>query len=257
MSRYSRPTYTSIGFPRWTHIVRILIIACSVTFLVQLVTEPRMTNWFGLTPWDVTHYGYVWQLVTYIFLHDTGNILHILFNMLGLWMFGSELEQIWGSRQFTKFFFVCGIGAALVMVILFLITGGEARVTTIGASGALYGILLAYGVLFPDRIIYLVIFPIPAKYFVMILGGMAFFSSLFGPGSGIAHVAHLGGMLCGYIYLKTIGIGRRPGRGFSLSIRDWYSEWRRRRLRRKFEVYYNRRHPDDKSDSDKWGRWKN
>ena len=66
---------------------------------------------FGLTPWDVTHNGYIWQLVTYIFLHDTRNILHILFNMLGLWMFGSELEQIWGSRQFTKFFFVCGIGA--------------------------------------------------------------------------------------------------------------------------------------------------
>ena len=83
------------------------------------------------------------------------NILHILFNMLGLWMFGSELEQVWGTRQFTRFFFVCGIGAAVLMVLLFLISGGgDSRVTTIGASGAIYGILLAFGMLFPDRIIY-------------------------------------------------------------------------------------------------------
>jgi len=234
-----------------------LIIACSITFLFQLFTEPWLSLWFGLTPWDVTHYGYIWQLVSYIFLHDTRNILHILFNMLGLWMFGSELEQIWGSRQFTKFFFVCGIGAGLVMVLLFLLTGGDARVTTIGASGALYGILLAYGILFPDRIIYLLIFPIPAKYFVMILGGIAFFSTIAGSGGGIAHVAHLGGMLCGYIYLKAVGMGRSRGRRLSISIRDWYSEWHRRRLRRKFEVYYNRRHQNGKSDSDKWRRWKN
>jgi membrane associated rhomboid family serine protease len=233
-----------------------LIIACSVVFLFQMFTEPWLSGWFGLTPWDVTHYGYIWQLVSYIFLHDTRNILHILLNMLGLWMFGSELEQVWGSRQFTKFFFVCGIGAGLVMVLLFLLTGGDARVTTIGASGALYGILLAYGILFPDRIIYFFIFPIPAKYFVMILGGIAFFSSIVGSGGGIAHVAHLGGMLCGYIYLRTAGMGRSRGRRLSFSIRDWYSEWHRRRLRRKFEVYYNRRHQNEKSDSDKW-RWKN
>jgi membrane associated rhomboid family serine protease len=257
VSRYYRPTYTSIGFPRWTHVVRILIIACSITFLVQLFTEPLLTVWFGLTPWDVTHRGYVWQLVSYIFLHDPRNLLHILLNMLGLWMFGSELEQVWGSRQFTRFFFVCGVGAGLVMVLLFLLTGGDSHVTTIGASGALYGILLAYGILFPDRIIYFLIFPIPAKYFVMMLGAIAFFSSIFGPGGGIAHVAHLGGMLCGYLYLKTAGMGRSRGRGFSFSIRDWYSEWRRRRLRRKFEVYYNRRHQNEKGDNDKWGSWKN
>ena len=124
--------------------------------------------------------------------------------MLGLWMFGSELEQVWGTRQFTKFFFVCGIGAGILMV-FFLLTGADSRVTTIGASGAIYGILLAFGMLFPDRIIYLVIFPIPAKYFVMIMGGIAFFSSLSASSGGVAHVAHLGGMLCGFVYIRAAG----------------------------------------------------
>ena len=132
--------------------------------------------------------------------------------MLGLWMFGSELEQTWGTRRFTRFFFVCGIGAGIVMVVLFLLTGGDPRVSTIGASGAVYGVLLAFGILFPDRIIYWIIFPIPAKYLVMILGGIAFFSSSLTADSGVAHVAHLGGMLCGYVYMKTHGMVPRRHR---------------------------------------------
>ena len=258
MSRYT--TSYSIGYPRWTHAVKILIIACSVTYLVQILVGPLFTAKFGLTPWDVTNRGYIWQLATYIFLHDTGSIFHILFNMLGLWMFGSELEQVWGTRQFTRFFFVCGIGAAILMVLLFLISGGgDSRVTTIGASGAIYGILLAFGMLFPDRIIYLMIFPIPAKYLVMILGGIAFFSSLSASSGGIAHVAHLGGMLCGYVYIKSRGLTRnRSQRKLSVGLRDLYSQWKRKRLRRKFDVYYNKRHGNgDASDSEKWRRWKN
>src|SRR5687768_18126484 len=109
MSRYHRTTYSSIGYPRWTRAVKILIITCCVTFLVQVFSGRAFTEMFGLTPWDVTNKGYVWQLVTYIFLHDTGGLLHLVFNMLGLWMFGSELEQVWGTRQFTRFFFICGV----------------------------------------------------------------------------------------------------------------------------------------------------
>jgi membrane associated rhomboid family serine protease len=266
MSRYYRTTYSSVGYPRWTRAVKIIIIACAITFLVQnimdrdarIVNPSGFTNTFGLTPWAVVH-GSVWQLVTYIFLH--GSILHILFNMLGLWMFGSELEQVWGTRQFTKFFFVCGIGAGITIVAAaYFFDGTNLLIPTIGASGAVYGILLAFGMLFPDRIIYWVIFPIPAKYFVMILGGLAFFSSISTSNSGVAHVAHLGGMLCGYIYMRVRGMSRRrhPRRRISAGVKDWYGQWQRRRLRRKFDVYYNRRHGNGgNTDDEKWRRWKN
>jgi len=194
---------------------------------------PSFTYKFGLTPVLVTQNYYLWQLVTYIFLHDPGQLFHILFNMLGLWMFGSELERFWGTRKFTKFFFICGIGAGILTVLLSPNSAG----TTIGASGAIYGILAAYGILFPDRIIIFIIFPIPAKWFVIGLGVMAFVSSLSASGSGIANVAHLGGMLCGLVYLR--------GGRFLPNLRLRYQRWQRNRLRRKFEVYYNERHRDD------------
>jgi membrane associated rhomboid family serine protease len=200
-----------------------------------------MVTTFGLTPAAVTQSFYLWQLITYMFLHDSGQLFHILFNMLGLWMFGSELERTWGTRQFTKFYFVCGIGAGILTVLL----SPFSRISTIGASGAIYGVLAAFGILFPNRIIYWIIFPIPAKWFVLILGGMAFFSSLSASGSGIAHVAHLGGMLCGLVYLKG-------GTLFS-DVRYRYDRWRRNRLRRKFDVYYNERRRDD--DQHRWRRW--
>jgi len=244
-------TYSGIGFPRWTRGVKTLILACVITFVVQIIGGNGFTLRFGLTPAEVLYSGHIWQIVTYIFLHDTHNILHILINMLGLWMFGSELEMLWGTRQFTKFFFVCGGGAGVIMVLLSLLTGVDGR-TTIGASGSLYGVLLAFAMIYPDRIIQWIIFPIPAKYFVMILGGIAFFSSISASGSGVAHVAHLGGMLCGYLYLRINGtVGRRRGSGLR-GLRDLYETWRRNRLRRKFDVYYNQRHDDEK-----WRRWKN
>ncbi|PYS30743.1 MAG: DUF1751 domain-containing protein [Acidobacteria bacterium] len=240
-SRY-RSTFSGLGFRPWTPAVRILIVSCVIAFFVELI-DPSFISNFGLTPAQVTHNFHLWQLVTYIFLHATGQPFHIIFNMLGLWMFGSELESLWGSRQFTKFFFICGIGAGLLSVLL----SPNSFVTTIGASGAIYGILAAYGILFPNRIIIFIIFPIPAKWFVLLLGGMAFFSSLSASGSGIANVAHLGGMLCGLIYL-------RGGRVFS-DIRYRYDRWHRNRLRRKFEVYYNERRRND-DDQQKWRRWR-
>lgn len=252
MSRYHRTSYSSIGYPRWTPAVKALIIASGITFVVQIIVGRWFIDLFGLTPADVLQRGFLWQLGTYIFLH--GDLMHILFNMLGLWMFGSALEEVWGSRQFTRFFFICGVGAGIVMVLLYLLSGGDSRVTTIGASGSVYGILLAFGVLFPDRIIYWIIFPIPARYFVMIMGGIAFYFSLSASNSGIAHVAHLGGMLCGYVYLRSRGMARRRGPGLSSRFRAWYDRWHRNRLRRKFDVYYNRRHPEN---DEKWRRWKN
>jgi membrane associated rhomboid family serine protease len=245
VSRYNR-SFSGNGYPRWTPAVKTLIIACVIAFAVQIIDQlaggPSIVPKFGLVPSDVTHRYFLWQLVSYIFLHDTGQLFHILFNMLGLWMFGSELERTWGSKEFTKFFFICGIGAGLLTVLF----SPNSLSQTIGASGAIYGVLLAFGVLFPDRIIYFLIFPIPAKWFVVIMGALAFLSSLSASGSGIAHVAHLGGMLFGFIYLKG---------GSMTKIRHHYDRWHRARLRKKFEVYYNDRHRRD--DDEPGRRWRN
>lgn len=254
MSPYSRPTYTRIGYPPLRPGVKALVIACVVVFVLQIIANQAgwsFTRFFGLVPSEALYHGHIWQLVTYIFLHDIGSPMHILFNMLGLWMFGSDLEEHWGTRQFMRFFFICGIGAGIIYTLL----SRGSDVPTIGASGAVYGILLAFGVLFPDRIIYYIIFPIRAKYFVMIMGGLAFYASVTSSGSSIAHIAHLGGMACGYLYLRGRGLfhGRSRGVGVTRSLRSRYEEWKRARLRRKFEVYYNQKHNDD----DKRRRWKN
>ena len=254
MSRYNRSTSSGIAFPEWTRAVKILVFSCVITWFVQQIVGPSFTYQFGLTPYDVIHRFRIWQPVSYIFLHDTGSIGHILFNMLGLWMFGSDLEREWGTRQFTKFFLICGIGAGILMVLM----SPNSPASTIGASGSIYGILLAFGMLFPNRIIILIVFPIPAKYLVMIAGGFAFFASLSASGSGVAHIAHLGGMLVGFIYLKVHGKHRLSSRAPinpAGSLRAWYAQWQRNRLRKKFDVYYNDKRED--SDKEKWRRWKN
>jgi len=217
----------------------MLIITCIVVFALQTFEEisggRTLTRTFGLVPALVTQSFFLWQLVTYIFLH--GGAFHILFNMLGLWMFGSDLERLWGFRKFTKFFFICGIGAGIVTVL----ASPSSPIPTIGASGALYGILLAFGMFFPNRIIILIIFPIRAKYLVLIMGGLAFYSALVASGNGVANIAHLGGMLFGLIYLKG---------GKIMSGVKWrYEKWQRQRLRKKFDVYYNEKH---RKDNDRW-----
>lgn len=198
--------------------------------------------WFGLWADLVIHRLYVWQLVTYLFLH--GGWFHIIFNLFALWMFGSDLESKWGGKKFLFYYFLTGVGAGILDVTLNALFRPAMPTATIGCSGAVYGVLLAYGMLFPDRLIYLyMIIPIKAKWFVVIMGVIEFVSS-FGYGSGVSHFAHLGGMLFGYIYL----------RGWSLPYR-WqlrYSEWRRAQLRKKFEVYMR-----DQEKKDKHGRWVN
>jgi membrane associated rhomboid family serine protease len=176
-----------------------------------------------------------------MFLHS--GIFHILFNMLALWMFGVELERMWGSRFFVKYYFVCGAGAALTTLVLaftpFAFADQLYSSLTIGASGAVYGILLAYALYFPDRPIYMyLVFPIPAKYFVMIIGAISLLSSMGGPGGGIAHTTHLGGLVAGYLYLK----GGRVHLVSELKYR--YLKWRINRMRRKFDVYSGGRADD-------------
>jgi membrane associated rhomboid family serine protease len=179
-----------------TPMIKNLMIIMGAVFLLQMVFNGWINFYFGLIPILVWKKYYLWQLATYIFLH--GGIFHLLFNLLALWMFGGELESLWGSRKFLRYFLFCGIGAGICTVIL----TPYQFIPVIGASGAIYGILLAFGWLFPNRLIYIYfLFPIPAKYMVIIFGLIELFSSMQGTGSGIAHLTHLGGLLVGLFYM--------------------------------------------------------
>jgi membrane associated rhomboid family serine protease len=204
---------------------------------------------FKLVPGMVVKLLFVWQLFTYMFLHDPWSLWHILFNMLSLWMFGSDLERIWGTRRFLQYYFLCGVGAGVCVVVANALFG-DWNTPTIGASGAIFGLLLAFGVLFPDRtVLFSFLFPIKAKYFVMLMGAIAFLSTFGSTGSGVSHVAHLGGMLFGYGYIRSQRKGRPSTgrrRNLLVELREQYREWRFQRAKKKFQVYMR------KQDRDRW-----
>jgi membrane associated rhomboid family serine protease len=239
-TRFSGILYTP-GFPpgvKWLLISNVAIFVLG--FFAGLLQLDL--GWLPLTPFEVIHRGMIWQLATYMFLH--GGLGHILWNMLALWMFGREFEQLWGTRRFLRFYFFCGIGAGICVVIgnyLF----GNPRVATIGSSGAIYGILLASAVLWPDRqILFYFLIPVKMKYFVAIIGAIAFLNS-FNTNSPVSDVAHLGGMLFGYIFLKM-----PRTRGFDPlgSLKETYTNWKLARAKRKFQVYMRKKG----SDRDRW-----
>jgi len=234
----------SMGFPPFPKAAKTLVILNAGIFLLTLLlaaTVPLAGNWIlawlGLVPVMVAH-GAVWQVVTYAFLH--GGLLHIGFNMLALWMFGSTLEIDWGRRRFLELYFFSAVGAALVtMAISFSrVLGLSPNTPTIGASGAIYGLLIAFGVLYAERELMLFPFPIviKAKYFVALWIILATVLALQGSGSS---VAHLGGMFFGFFYVKRFmrrGISFHTSEGY-FGLRDWYYRRKRRRAARQFEVY--------------------
>lgn len=182
----------------WTPAVRVLIITNATIFLLAglLGIEGFLAVFFGLVPKLVLTRGWIWQLVTYMFLHY--GFMHLFFNMFALWMFGSTLERVLGTKTFLKYYFMTGIGGGLC----YLLFNVNSLIPTVGASGAIYGLLIGYAVLFPENLIYIwFIIPIKAKWFAVIFGAMEFFFSL-RPGDHVAHLAHLGGMIVGYLYLK-------------------------------------------------------
>ncbi len=198
--------YRYQGFGMITPAVKNLILATTAVFLLQILAPGLMSVYlFGLVPALVIKKFFIWQLVTYMFMH--GGFGHIFFNMFALWMFGTELERNWGSREFVKFYFLTGVAAGISNVLW----NWGSPIPTIGASGAIYGILAAYALFFPDRYVYLYfLFPIKMKYLALILGAFEFLSAY--SQDGIAHVAHLGGMVVGFFYLrykyKHWGIGQ-------------------------------------------------
>ncbi len=235
MPRYPRSHAVTYAFGPgpMTPAVKWIIWTNVAAFIASLLFR-QITDHLGLVPKDVIERGWLWQPMTYMFLH--ANPFHILFNMLGIWMFGVELERMWGTKFFLKYYAITGLGAALTTILVALIpyaaTAQTYDVNTIGASGALYGLLVAYALYFPDRpILMFLLFPVPAKFFVIIIGAISFLSSAGVGPRGIAHAAHLGGILFGYLYLK----GGRGG--LTAEIKYRYLKWKMNRLRRKFDVY--------------------
>jgi membrane associated rhomboid family serine protease len=235
---YVRPYAMGGGLPEG---IKLLLIANVVVFFLQYFgLGSLLTEYFALQPAAVLGSFAVWQLVTYTFLH--GGLFHILFNMLALWMFGRELEAAWGTRTFLRFYFFCGIGAGVCIVLANYLFGNPASIT-IGASGAIYGILLASAVMWPDRLVYFWgIFPLAMKYMVMIYGAIAFLGST-NFNSGVSDIGHLGGLLCGWIFLKAPALSgtrsraRSPRIGPLAAIQQRYKLWKVERNKRKFQVY--------------------
>ncbi|MDH4063151.1 MAG: rhomboid family intramembrane serine protease [Acidobacteriota bacterium] len=247
MARYGSSYSYQLGPGPITPAVKALLIANVAVWLVNLIV-PALTLGLGLSPQSVFTGFAFWQPFTYMFLHDTRGFSHLLFNMLALWMFGTELERLWGTRFFFKYYMVTGVGAAVTTLLLAVVSNGVYYSLTVGASGAIYGLLLAWAMYFPHRTIYFYfLFPIPARVFVIIIGAIAFLSSFGGPGSGIAHIAHLGGLVVGYLYLKSL-------RGRPLDeLKYRWLRWKMGRTRRRFDVYSGGKSDDD----DDWKReWK-
>src|SRR5690242_15862051 len=202
----------SLSFPPFTYWVKRIVIACAVmyfvTVLLGLLSIPLyngLIKYFSLVPALVVRKGMIWQLVTYSFLH--AGLWHVLLNMLTLWMFGSQEEMDWGSRKFLEFYLFCVVGAALVTIaVSYLHIGMTPATETLGASGGVYGVLVAFGMLYADREIYL--FPIPvsikAKYLIWIIVFLVVVATLQPSQGGVANFAHLGGLFFGFVYVKFL-----------------------------------------------------
>ncbi len=198
--------------PKISPVVKSLLILNTAIFLLQLILQTALSLDLSLTlgfvPARLAE-GWIWQPITYAFLH--GSLFHIMFNLLILWSIGSELETSWGSKVFCAYYFVGIVGAAISYGFFSIVgLGLPAGQPVIGSSGAIYALLLAYGILFGDRTLYFfMLFPMPARYFVMILGGVELISSVFYSKSGVAHTAHLGGMLSGFLFLMAMAQWRQ------------------------------------------------
>lgn len=213
--------------PRITETIKYIIIINLILFIPrgasELLGQPLWIDnlliyLFSVTPAAVVENLFIWQIFTYQFFH--GDFLHILFNMFLLWMFGSQLEEVWGSKEFLRYYLFCGTGAGLIIFVWNLFFANP-LVPTLGASGALYGVMLAYAVYWPDReLLLMMVFPLKTKYVIAIYAAISFFSMMGGSGGGISHVGHLGGFIAGFIYLhffRNIGVFKALNFGGSAS----------------------------------------
>jgi len=229
------------GPPITPPVIKQLLIANAIVFFAQLVTgggdigRSMLTDLGAVQPFAVWRQGMLWQPFTYMFLH--ASLLHIGFNMFALWMFGPQLALVWGPQRFLRYYLVCGVGAGLLIATvpwLLVLLGWTSAVAltlpTLGASAAVYGVILAYSLTWPDRTIML-IFPPVAFRAIWLIPVLLFMEYAFGPGN-VSHLGHLGGVLVGWLYLRSDGSGTRllP----SLEQIRW--RWRRFRMRRRLRA---------------------
>ncbi len=240
----------TLSLPPFTRAVTWLLgINTAIFLLVELLPLLRLgivAAYIGyfceLTPINVVH-GWIWQLVTYSVLH--AGVLHLLGNMIGLWMFGSAIESAWGTRRFLELYWLGVVGAALTTVALsYTHLLGDPTKSTIGASGGVFAVLMAFGMLFGDNEIMLIPFPftMKAKYFIGILIVVTLAFAMTGGGQ-VAYVAHLGGLLFGWLYTRRGPKKAMVNVGFSeryYGLRNSYYRWKRRRAAKKFEVYMSK-----------------
>lgn len=230
-----------------TPVVKLLLILNSGLFVTQLVSAQFYPDYietiFGLSYFGFFSHHYYWQIFTYMFLH--GGWLHIIFNLLSLWMFGGDIEQRWGSKRFISYYIICGIGAGVFISIVNAYMTAKnpalAFVPTIGASGALYALLLAYGMTWPNREVLLYfLFPVKMKYLLIGFGLLEFFgtlNSIRGVEGNISHIGHVGGLVSGFILVM---IYRKRQLKYSSSGNIFSRIWRKIRNRRKLNVINTR-----------------
>ena len=199
---YRPPTAFSVFPP----VIKNLLIINGLVFMAQLLYDPILVPLFALWPLGTPFVNvpdfWPWQLVSYGFLH--GSFMHILFNMFALWMFGVQIENVWGSKRFAIYYFSCVIGAGLVQLVVATIAAKSGDIyPTVGASGGVFGILLAFGMLFPNQVIMLLFPPIPmkAKWLVIGYGVLELYAAVTGTQAGVANFAHLGGMVFGFVLI--------------------------------------------------------
>jgi membrane associated rhomboid family serine protease len=243
----------TLSLPPFTRGVTWLIGINTGVFLLRALLSGvplvgYITHYCALVPADVVERGFIWQIVTYSFLH--AGLAHWFWNMFGLWMFGSAIENAWGTRRFLELYFIGVTGAAITTIALsFAHILGNPLSATVGASGGIYAVLIAFGIIFAEREIIMFPFPflIKAKYFVGILVVVTLALAMAG-GGNVAYVAHLGGLLFGWLYVRR---GPKPALvNMDLSeryfgLRNSYYRWKRRRAARKFEVYMRKNHDRD------------
>ncbi len=246
----------SFGPPQTPEIIKNLMIANGIVFIAQLA-GPRLLGF------DVTSFGVVqpaavwgdfqlWRIFTYMWLHSPSSILHIAFNMFSLWMFGSSLALLWGEQRFLRYYLTCGVGAGFLIATLPFLLGllgigttiGELHGMTLGASGAVMGVLLAYSFTWPDRTIMLLFPPIPLKaiWLIPLIFVMEWISASSGH-SNVSHTGHLAGVLIGWIYL--VNEGRTPG---APTFQGLLLKWRRYRMRQKIRAV----HREDRRERKSW-----
>ena len=225
-----------------TPAVKAILFANVGVFIATFMAPEVVVGLFGLAPRAVFEDLQVWRLVTYLFVHHPQNFTHILFNMLALWMFGVDLEHRWGTRGFLRYYAVTGIGAGVATVLVSLlpfdVTRSIYQTTTIGASGAIYGLLLAWAMLFPHRnILFMFIFPLPARVAAALMGAMSFFAAIGGTNGTVAEATHLAGFVVGWFYLQ----GPKKLR---LELQYRMTKWRMERMRKRFNVHQGGRDGD-------------